>query len=162
MLIPPSQQDVSAIDPVGVMFAIGAGVFWALYIIFGQRTRNIHPGQATSLGITVAAMFVLPFGIAHSGATLLTPAFMISGLLVAILSSAVPYSLEMISLRSLPRKTMSILLSLEPAMGALAGLVILHEQLTLAQWLAIAFIVAASIGCAYTSPAPPVTDTERE
>lgn len=68
----------------------------------------------------------------------------------------------MISLRSLPRKTMSILLSLEPAMGALAGLVILHEQLTLAQWLAIAFIVAASIGCATTSPAPPVTDTERD
>ncbi|HBP30270.1 MAG: EamA family transporter [Advenella sp.] len=162
LLIPQSQQDVSAIDPVGVMFAIGAGVFWALYIVFGQRTRNIHPGQATSLGITVAAVFVLPFGIAHSGETLLTPAFMISGLLVAILSSAVPYSLEMISLRSLPRKTMSILLSLEPAMGALAGLVILHEQLTLAQWLAIAFIVAASIGCATTSPAPPVTDTERE
>ena len=162
LLIPQSQQDVSAIDPVGVMYAIGAGVFWALYIVFGQRTRNIHPGQATSLGITVAALLVLPFGIAHSGATLLDPTFMIAGLLVAILSSAVPYSLEMISLRSLPRKTMSILLSLEPAMGALAGLVILHEQLTLAQWLAIAFIVAASIGCATTSPAPPVTDIERD
>ncbi len=162
LLIPQSQQDVSAIDPVGVMYAIGAGVFWALYIVFGQRTRNIHPGQATSLGITVAALFVLPFGISHSGATLLTPAFIISGLIVAVLSSAIPYSLEMISLRSLPRKTMSILLSLEPAMGALAGLVILHEQLTIGQWLAIAFIVAASIGCAMTSPAPPVVDTDRE
>lgn len=162
LLIPQSQQDVSAIDPVGVLYAVGAGIFWALYIVFGQRTRNIHPGQATSLGITVAALLVLPFGIAHSGALLLDPSFMIAGLLVAILSSAVPYSLEMISLRSLPRKTMSILLSLEPAMGALAGLVILHEQLTLAQWLAIAFIVSASIGCATTSPAPPVTDIERD
>lgn len=162
LLIPQSQQDVSAIDPVGVLYAVGAGIFWALYIVFGQRTRSIHPGQATSLGITVAALLVLPFGIAHSGALLLDPSFMIAGLLVAILSSAVPYSLEMISLRSLPRKTMSILLSLEPAMGALAGLVILHEQLTLAQWLAIAFIVSASIGCATTSPAPPVTDIERD
>ncbi len=162
LLIPKAQQDMSAIDPIGLMFAIGAGFFWALYIIFGQRTRNIHPGQATSLGITVAALLVLPFGISHSGAALLTPAFMLSGLIVAILSSAVPYSLEMISLRSLPRKTMSILLSLEPAMGALAGLVILHEQLTIEQWLAIAFIVAASVGCATTSPAPPVTDTVRE
>lgn len=162
LLIPQAQQDMSAIDPVGLMFAISAGVFWALYIIFGQRTRNIHPGQATSLGITVAALFVLPFGVSHSGATLLNPTLIISGLLVAVLSSAVPYSLEMISLRSLPRKTMSILLSLEPAMGALAGLVILHEQLTIEQWLAIGFIVAASVGCATTSPAPPVTDTERD
>ncbi len=162
LLIPKAQQDMSAIDPVGLMFAISAGVFWALYIIFGQRTRNIHPGQATSLGITVAALFVLPFGVSHSGATLLSPTLIVSGLLVAVLSSAVPYSLEMISLRSLPRKTMSILLSLEPAMGALAGLVILHEQLTIEQWLAIGFIVAASVGCATTSPAPPVTDTERD
>src|SRR5690606_35970859 len=80
LLIPKAQQDMSAIDPIGLMFAIGAGFFWALYIIFGQRTRNIHPGQATSLGITVAALLVLPFGISHSGAALLTPAFMLSGL----------------------------------------------------------------------------------
>lgn len=162
LLIPRAQQDMSAIDPVGLMYAVCAGIFWALYIIFGQRTRNIHPGQATSLGITVAALLVLPFGIAHGGSLLLDPALMLSGLVVGILSSAVPYSLEMISLRSLPRKTMSILLSLEPAMGALAGLLILHEQLTVAQWLAIGFIVAASIGCATTSTTLPVTDTPRE
>ncbi|MFA5702466.1 MAG: DMT family transporter [Advenella sp.] len=160
MLI-PQQDSMAALDPVGVAYAGIAGVGWALYIIFGQRTRNIHPGQASSLGITVSALVVLPFGIGHAGTELLNPSLMLFGLGVAIMSSAIPYSLEMISLRALPRKTMSILLSLEPAMGAIAGVILLHELLTLAQWLAITFIVSASIGCAVTSRNPIRVDMEK-
>lgn len=153
MLI-PQQETAASLDPVGVAYAIAAAVCWALYIIFGQRTRNIHPGQASSLGITVAALAVLPFGMDYAGSSLLNPSLLMLGLFVGILSSAIPYSLEMISLRALPRKTMSILLSLEPAMGALAGVIILHEHLNIQQWLAITFIVSASIGCAATSRSP--------
>lgn len=161
MLI-PQQDSITALDPVGVVYAAIAGAGWALYIVFGQRTRNIHPGQASCLGITVAALVVLPFGIGHAGTTLLNPSLMLFGLGVAIMSSAIPYSLEMISLRALPRKTMSVLLSLEPAMGAVAGVILLHELLTFAQWLAIAFIVSASIGCAVTSRHPIRDDMEKK
>ncbi|MEK7694315.1 MAG: EamA family transporter, partial [Pseudomonadota bacterium] len=105
----------------------------------------------TSLGMTMAALVALPFGLGHAGLEMFSPALLLSGLAVGILSSAIPYSLEMVALKRLPRRTFGILLSLEPAMGALAGLAFLNEQLTPIQWVAIAAIIVASIGCTATS-----------
>lgn len=140
------------IEPIGLLYAIGAAIFWALYIIAGQGLRHIHPGQATTYGITVAALITLPFSIVHLGFDgLWRPELFMMGLLVGIMSSALPYSLEMISLRTLQRKTIGVLLSLEPAFGAIAGAIILHEMLTLKQVIAISCIVIASMGCTMTS-----------
>nr|WP_144826996.1 DMT family transporter [Cupriavidus gilardii] len=139
------------LDPVGIAYALGAGVGWALYIIFGQRAGNAHGGQATSLGLLMAALVVFPFGVAHAGTSMFTPSLLVAGLAVGILSSAIPYSLEMVALKRLPRRTFGILLSMEPAMGALAGLVMLHERLSATQWIAIGCIIVASIGCTATA-----------
>lgn len=151
LLLLPIGEAATHLDPVGIGYAVAAGVGWALYIVFGQMAGSAHGGQATSLGLTMAAIVVMPFGLAHAGTTMFSPALLISGLAVGILSSAIPYSLEMVSLKRLPRRTFGILLSMEPAMGALAGLVFLHEQLSLIQWLAIGSIIVASIGCTLTA-----------
>lgn len=151
ILLLPLGQASTHLDPVGIGFALAAGVGWALYIVFGQMAGSAHGGQATSLGMTMAALVAFPFGVAHAGLELFSPALLLSGLAVGLLSSAIPYSLEMVALKRLPRRTFGILLSLEPAMGALAGLAFLHEQLTPVQWVAIAAIITASIGCTATS-----------
>ncbi len=157
LLLLPIREQTAHLDPVGIGFALAAGVGWALYIIFGQRAGKAHGGQATSLGLAMAALVVFPFGLAQAGTAMFTPALLLSGLAVGVLSSAIPYSLEMVALKRLPRRTFGILLSMEPAMGALAGLVMLHEQLSGQQWLAIGSIIVASIGCTVTArraPAP--------
>ncbi len=151
LLLLPVGESAATLDPVGIGFALAAGVGWALYIVFGQMAGNAHGGQATSLGLTMAALVVLPFGLSHAGTDLFHPSLLVAGLAVGILSSAIPYSLEMVALKRLPRRTFGILLSMEPAMGALAGLVFLHEQLTTVQWLAIGAIIVASVGCTVTA-----------
>ena len=145
-LLLPLGQAEAGLDPVGVVFALGAALCWALYIVFGQRVGHLHGGQAVALGMSVAALTVLPFGIAEAGWSLLDPSVLLFGLAVAILSSAVPYSLEMVALKRLPRQTFGVLLSLEPALSALAALAILGERLSLIQGLAVACIMAASVG----------------
>lgn len=151
LLLLPLRMTADGLDPVGIAYALGAGVGWALYIIFGQRAGNAHGGQATSLGLLMAALVVFPFGVAHAGTSMFTPSLLVAGLAVGILSSAIPYSLEMVALKRLPRRTFGILLSMEPAMGALAGLVMLHERLSATQWIAIGCIIVASIGCTATA-----------
>lgn len=145
-LLLPINQSASSLDPLGVVYALVAGVCWALYILCGKRMGHIHGGQATSLGMLTAALLVFPVGLAHAGTSLLNPSLILTGLGVGFLSSALPYSLEMVALKHLPKQTFSILLSLEPAVGALAGLVILGESLTPMQWVAIASIIVASVG----------------
>lgn len=143
---------MESLDPIGLLYAGGAAIFWALYIVAGQGVRHIHPGQATTYGITIAALMTLPFSVASIGFDgLWRPDLFLFGLAVGILSSALPYSLEMISLRTLHRKTFGVLLSLEPAFGAIAGAIILHEMLTVKQVLAIICIVLASMGCTMTA-----------
>ena len=154
LLILPLGSHLGHLDPTGVLFAFGAGVGWALYIVFGQRAGNAHGGQAVSIGLGVAALVAIPFGVAHAGRMLLSPAILASGLFVGILSSAIPYSLEMVALKRLPRRTFGVLLSMEPAMGALAGLVLLHEQLDAKQWIAVGFTIVASVGCTVTAKKP--------
>lgn len=147
----PIWSGVHALDPVGVAFAAAAGVFWALYIIFGKRLSHMHAGQSVALGMSTAALIILPFGVASAGLNLLAPAVLMVGLCVALASSALPYSLEMIALRHIPKRTFGVLLSGEPAVGAVAGLVLLHEQLSGLQWLAIACIIVASVGAILTT-----------
>lgn len=143
----PIHSGAGPLDGLGVVLAILAGACWGLYIIFGQRTSAVVPaGTATAIGMVVACCVVLPVGIAQSGAALLTPHILPIAVGIALLSSAIPYSLEMLALKRLPAQTFSILMSGEPACAALSGFLILGEQLSLSQWIAIACVMAASIG----------------
>jgi inner membrane transporter RhtA len=140
-----------ALEPMGIACALGAGFCWAMYIVIGQRVADRIGAYATPMGMLVAALVVTPFGISAAGSSLLNMDWMLMGLGIALLSSAIPYSLEMYSLKHLPKQTFSILLSLEPAVGALAGWLVLSEQLSWQQLCAIALIMAASMGSAMTA-----------
>jgi inner membrane transporter RhtA len=141
------------LSPVGIACAIGAAVCWAAYIVLGRRLNHIPSGQAVSLGLLCAALVVVPFGVAEAGVKLLTPSILLFGLMVAAISSALPYSLEMLALRRLPPATFGIALATEPAIAALMGMLLLSENLTMTQWAAIACIMAAAMGSAITRPA---------
>ncbi len=135
---------------------LAAGACWALYIVFGQRVSKRFGAMATPMGMLFAALAVLPFGVAQAGSALLDTSLLAAGLGVAILSSAIPYSLEMYALRHLPKQTFSILLSLEPATGAVAGWLVLGEQLSPLQLLAMALVMVASMGSAWSNARGPV------
>ena len=153
-----ADMQAAAIDPVGIAFALGAGACWAVYIVVGQRVADRIGAFATPMGMLVAALLVTPVGISVAGSSLLNPEWMLAGLGIALLSSAIPYSLEMYSLKHLPKQTFSILLSLEPAVGALAGWLVLSEQLSLQQLCAIGLIMAASMGSAMTAGQRKIAD----
>ena len=140
-----------ALDPVGLLFAFGAAASWALYIVFGKRVSTLASGQAVSLGMLVAALFAVPIGVAHAGRALLLPDALFGGLLVAVLSSMLPYSFEMIALRRLSRRVFGVLVSSAPAVGALAGWAVLGERLAPTQWLALLLVMAALAGSAATA-----------
>ncbi|MCQ0169916.1 threonine/homoserine exporter RhtA [Pseudomonas sp. S12(2018)] len=146
LLLIPIGQTGAAIDLIGAGYALGAGVCWALYILYGQKAGAEHGIQTAALGVMVAALFVAPIGIVHAGSALLNPALLPVAIGVAILSTALPYSLEMVALTRLPARTFGTLMSIEPAFGALSGLLFLNEVLSMAQWLAIAAIITASVG----------------
>ncbi|MEZ1318337.1 threonine/homoserine exporter RhtA [Pseudomonas fluorescens] len=150
MLLIPTGTTTSGIDPLGAAYALGAGVCWALYILFGQKAGADNGVQTAALGVMIAALFVTPFGIAHAGATLLTLSVIPVAIGVALLSTALPYTLEMVALTRMPTRTFGTLMSIEPAFGALSGLLFLQEFLTLSQWLAILCIILASVGATLT------------
>lgn len=141
------------LDTEGVVYGLAAGVFWALYIYFGRKAGAAHGGQTTAFGMLVSAVILVPIGVAQAGAQLLSPAILPAALGVALLSSALPYSLEMMAMPKLPTRTVGVLMSLDPALGALSGLIFLGERLSWIQWAAIASIMAASAGSAATSRA---------
>lgn len=153
-LLLPLRSQAHALDPVGVMYALAAGVGWALYIVLGQKAGAAYGADAVTLGTSIGALLAIPFGVAHAGSTLLSPALLPFALGVAVLSSALPYSLEMIALTRLPARTFSTLLSLEPAVAALAGVILLGERLSPLQWLAIAAIIVAAAGTALSVRRP--------
>ena len=141
----------STLDPVGVLYALGAAVMWAMYIVFGKRIGHLHAGHSVSLGLTVAALVVVPVGVVHAGAALLSPQVLLVGVGVAAISSAIPISLEMMALKRLPKEAFGIMISMEPAVAAVLAIGLLNEHLSDGQWLAIGCIVAASMGSALTA-----------
>lgn len=159
-LLLPLGLSGSTLDPLGVLYAVGAAVFWALYIVFGKRAGHLHAGQSVSLGLMVAALVVVPVGVAHAGAALLSPSVLLVGVAVAAISSALPISLEMMALKRLPKEAFGIMISMEPAVAALLALALLGERLDTVQWLAIGCIVAASMGSAATARRLPAVQAQ--
>ncbi|MBC2693328.1 threonine/homoserine exporter RhtA [Pseudomonas kielensis] len=150
LLLIPTDAGSASIDLMGAGYALAAGVCWALYILFGQKAGADNGVQTAALGVMIAAVFVTPFGVAHAGATLLTPSLIPVALGVAVLSTALPYTLEMIALTRMPARTFGTLMSVEPAIAAMSGLLFLNEYLSLAQWMAISCIILASVGATLT------------
>ena len=135
------------VDLVGVLFALAAGTFWGLYILMGAALgRHTSEGGGLAIGMAIAALVTVPFGVADSGTTLLRPWVLVLGLGVALLSSVLPYSLDLEALRKIPPHVFGILMSLEPAVAAGIGLVVLGESPGWSQWLAVLFVVVASVG----------------
>ena len=140
------------LDPVGVLFALVAGAAWAAYIYLSAATGSRWPGvSGLAPASLVGAVVLAPFAVAAGGSVLLDPRILAIGLAVGLLSSVVPYSLELVALRSMPAKVFGILMSLEPAAAALAGLLLLDELLGPAQWAAVACVVVASVGVTRTA-----------
>ncbi|MBD0746322.1 DMT family transporter [Streptomyces sp. CBMA152] len=136
-----------SLDIAGAAFALGAGACWAVYILFSARTgRRFPQADGLALAMAVAAVLSLPLGAMESGAKLLVPSTIGLGAAVAILSSVLPYTLELLALRRLPAPTFAILMSLEPAIAATAGFLVLHQSLSATDALAIALVIGASIG----------------
>lgn len=135
------------LDPVGAAYALGAGAMWAAYIVFSARTgRRFPQADGLALAMVVAALLSLPLGILESGSKLLVPSTLGLGAAVAMLSSVLPYTLELMALRRLPAPTFAILMSLEPAIAATAGFLILDQALSTTDALAIALVIGASMG----------------
>jgi inner membrane transporter RhtA len=151
LLILPVTSGSTRLDPLGIAYALAAGAAWASYIVFGQKAGGASSaGAVTTYGMLVAALVVLPLGVAHSGRALLDPALLPVALAVAFFSSALPYNLELYGLKRIPAKNFGILMSLEPVAAALSGLLFLGEKLTLTQWVAIICVMVASLGSATT------------
>ncbi|WP_393100430.1 DMT family transporter [Streptomyces sp. LN325] len=140
-----------SLDAAGVAFALSAGAMWAAYSVFSARTgRRFPQADGLALAMVVAAVAFLPLGIAESGTRLLDPTTVALGAAVAVLSSVLPYTLELLALRRLPASTFAILMSLEPAVAATAGFLVLHQALSATEALAIALVIAASMGAVRT------------
>lgn len=151
LLLIPAGEESASLDLTGVAYALGAGVCWAGYILFGQKAGEDNGIQTAALGVLIAAIFIAPIGAVHAGWALFDIGLIPTAIGVAILSTALPYSLEMVALTRMPARTFGTLASIEPAFGALSGMLFLHENLTLTQWLAIGAIIMASAGATLTA-----------
>ncbi|MBB5749753.1 DMT family transporter [Micrococcus sp. TA1] len=152
LLAVDSASGDEALDPVGVLFALVAGAFWMAYILTSKRVGALVPGSGgLAVALVVATAVVAPLGVPGAAGAFADPALLGLGLLVALLSSVVPYSLELNALRRLPPAVFSILLSLEPAFAALFGWLLLGQESGLLRTLAIVLVVAASAGVTLTA-----------
>jgi inner membrane transporter RhtA len=135
------------LDPVGVAFALFAGCLWASYILLSARTGSAFPGgTGLVIALCVGTVVLAPFGIAGAGYALLDPKLLLAGFGVAMLSSAIPFSLDLEALRRIPARVFGVLMSLEPAVAALAGLVVLGERLEVRAVAAIVLVTVAAAG----------------
>jgi inner membrane transporter RhtA len=136
-----------SLDPAGVAFALAAGALWAAYIVLSQRVGTLFGGgSGLAVAMVAGAVLVAPFGIAGAGSELLRPELLGALIAVALACSVLPYSFDLEALRRLPARVFGVLMSLEPAVAALAGLVVLGQDLAARDWLAIGFVVVASAG----------------
>lgn len=137
----------TTLDPVGVGFALLAGLSWSGYILLSAPVGRAMPGGAgLALGITVAALIMAPFGISQGGAALLNPWILVVGVAAGLSTTVVPYSLEFAALRRMSPRVFGVLMSIEPAIAALAGLLFLRETLEMRSLIAIALVIMAAIG----------------
>ncbi|ASM55975.1 MULTISPECIES: DMT family transporter [Pseudoalteromonas] len=152
LLLLPDMKGQESLDPVGVILALAAGACWAGYILFGKKTGNQGSGGATvAMGMTISAIVLVPYGGILQASSFSWDIIPL-GIAIAVLSSALPYTLEMITLRNMSSQGFSIMMSLEPAIAALAGLLILGELLSIWQWLAILLVIIASVGSSTSKP----------
>ena len=147
----PLGHSLSHVDPLGAALAVGAGACWAIYILAGQRAGADHGPATVAMGSIIAAVIFVPLGVTFAADGIWQLSLLPIALAVAILSTALPYSLEMVALTRLPARTFGTLMSLEPAMAALSGMLFLGESLNLMQWLGLLAIIAASAGSTLTS-----------
>jgi inner membrane transporter RhtA len=150
----------SDVNVAGVLFALLAGAMWASYILLSAQTGSRWPGfDGLALASVVGTVLLTPFAIGEGGGDLLDSRILLLGAAVGLLSSVVPYTCELVALRSIRPSVFSILMSLEPAAAALAGIVVLQEYLSWEQWLAMLCVVIASVGATrstrtFAEPAP--------
>ncbi|MDF7681331.1 threonine/homoserine exporter RhtA [Enterobacteriaceae bacterium ESL0689] len=147
----PLRQHINQIDPAGALLALSAGACWAIYIVAGKRAGQNHGPATVAVGSLIAALVFVPLGALQATDTLFQWSLLPLGLAIAVLSTALPYSLEMIALTRIPGKTFGILMSIEPVVAALSGMIFLNERLTLAQTLALGAITLASMGATLTT-----------
>jgi len=144
------------LDALGVALALVAGGFWAAYILLSARVGRAFPGgSGLALAMVAAAAMLVPVGVADAGGELLAPGVLAVAIAVAILSSAIPYTLEMEALRRMPAGVFGVMMSIEPAVAALAGFIVLDEGLATRELVAILLVVAASAGAARNAHVPP-------
>ncbi len=147
LLAPLDVLGETDLDPVGVALALLAGFFWASYILLSARTGSVFPGgTGLVIALCIGTAVLVPVGIVGGGTALLDPKLLLAGFVVAMLSSAVPYSLELEALRKLPARVFGVLMSLEPAVAALVGFVILGERLGLRALAAVLLVTVAAVG----------------
>jgi len=140
-----------SLDSAGVAFALLAATMWAFYILLSARVGQVFPGgSGLALAMVAAVMITAPVGISQAGSELLSPELLAAGAAVALASSVIPYSLELEALRRLPARVFGVLMSLEPAVAAIAGLVVLGQALDALEWVAIGLVVVAGIGVTST------------
>lgn len=157
----PLDKDIANIDFTGAACALGAGVCWAIYIVAGQKAGAEHGPATVAVGSFIAAIIFVPLGILETSSALWSWSLLPIGLAIAVLSTVLPYSLEMIALTRLPTRIFGTLMSIEPALAAVSGILFLGEHLTMIQWLALLFIIVASAGSTLTlKPSSNITQVE--
>jgi inner membrane transporter RhtA len=152
ILLFPFDQAANSLDPIGIALALGAGACWALYIIAGQKPSGVSGNHTVCLGMFVGMLLLMPIALFFGmPAETFEPSSLMYFIALAVLASALPFTLEMVALRNLSALSFGTLMSVEPAIAALSGFIFLGEQLLWNQWLALATIISASIGCTYTT-----------
>lgn len=152
LLLPIFNADTAKrLDPVGMLWALGAAVCWGTYIVIGKKAQHVPSALVLPIGLTVATLVIAPIGLAQAGMQLFTPQVLLIGAAVGIVSSAIPYTLEFFAIKRLPRETFGTLAAMEPAVAALVGWFALGEVLHGLQLVAIALVMAASVGTVFTS-----------
>jgi inner membrane transporter RhtA len=143
---------VGGLDVAGLLFALAAAASWAIYILLSAATGRRFPGASgLTVAMGVAALAVTPAGVLAGGRSLLRPGVLGTGAVIGLLSSIIPYSLELETLRRVPAKVFGIWMSLEPAIAALVGLIMLGQSLSLVEWAAIGCVTVASAGAALSA-----------